>query len=54
MLRYMADDKKGSRKFRVRSNTQDNDTNGTETEILMDIAVQVEFEKSHGKLYRSS
>ena len=50
MLRYMGDDKKGSRKFRVRSNTQDNDTNGTETEILMDVAVQVMFEKSHGRL----
>lgn len=54
MLRYMADDKKGSRKFRVRSNTQDNDTNGTETEILMDVAIQVMHERSHGRLYKSS
>jgi hypothetical protein len=49
-LRHMAPDKKGSRKFRIRTNTQDPDQNGTETEILFDCGLQVELESTHGKL----
>ena len=49
-MRFMADDKKGSRKGRIRPNTQDNDKNGTETEILFDVGLQLEKEVTHGKL----
>lgn len=52
MLRHMGPDKKGSRKFRIRTNTQDPDSNGTETEILFDCGLQVELEATHGKLYK--
>lgn len=52
-LRFMANDKKGSRKGRVRPNTQDNDKNGTETEILFDLGLQLMKEPYHGKLYQS-
>lgn len=52
-LRFMANDKKGSRKGRVRPNTQDNDKNGTETEILFDLGLQLMKEPYHGKLYKS-
>lgn len=52
-LRFMANDKKGSRKGRIRPNTQDNDKNGTETEILFDLGLQLEKEVTHGKLYQS-
>lgn len=52
-MRFMANDKKGSRKGRIRPNTQDNDKNGTETEILFDLGLQLEKETTHGKLYQS-
>jgi hypothetical protein len=52
-MRFMANDKKGSRKGRIRPNTQDNDKNGTETEILFDVGLQLEKEVTHGKLYQS-
>ena len=52
-MRYMANDKKGSRKGRIRPNTQDNDKNGTETEILFDVGLQLEKEVTHGKLYQA-
>lgn len=53
MMRYMDADEKGSRKFRVRSNTQDPDSNGSETEILSDVAIQLEHESAHGKFYKA-
>lgn len=53
MLRHMGNDEKGSRKFRVRSNTQDPDVNGSETEILSDVGLEVSLESTHGKLYKS-
>ena len=53
MLRHMANDEKGSRKFRIRSNTQNPDINGSETEILSDVGLQVEHECTHGKLYKT-
>ena len=52
-MRYMANDKKGSRKGRIRPNTQDNDKNGTETEILFDVGLQLEKEVTHGKLFQA-
>ena len=52
-MRFMANDKKGSRKGRIRPNTQDNDKNGTETEILFDVGLQLEKEVTHGKLYQA-
>ena len=51
-MRYMANDKKGSRKGRIRPNTQDNDKNGTETEILFDVGLQLEKQVTHGKLFK--
>lgn len=52
-MRFMANDKKGSRKGRIRTNTQDPDKNGTETEILFDVGLQLEKEVTHGKLYQA-
>lgn len=51
-LRHMAPDLKGSRKFRVRTNTQNPDADGTETEILLDVAIQCIHETTHGKFYK--
>lgn len=51
-LRHMNDDDKGSRKFRIRSNTQDPDVDGKETEILFDVGLQVEKETESGILYK--
>ena len=53
MLRHMANDEKGSRKFRMRDNTQDPDINGKETEILSDVGLEVSLESTHGKLYKT-
>lgn len=52
-MRFMANDKKGSRKGRIRANTQDNDKNGTETELLFDVGMQLMVERTHGKLFQS-
>ena len=52
MLRHMAPDDLGPRKFDVRDTT-DPDRRGTETEILFDLGLEVNHEKTHGKLYQS-
>ena len=52
-LRYMADDDKGSRKFRVRSNVQDNDEETKATVILTDTAPQFMNEETGGLLYQA-
>lgn len=53
MLRHMADEPgKGSRKFRIRTNTQDPDTDGMETEVLADVGLQLKQEPTHGWIYQ--
>ena len=50
-LRHMADEPgKGSRKFRIRTNTQDPDADGMETEILADVGLELKQEPTHGKI----
>jgi hypothetical protein len=51
-LRHMNDDDKGSRKSRIRTNTQDPDVDGLETEILFDVGLQCEKETESGILYK--
>ena len=52
MLRHMAPDDLGPRKFDMRTTT-DPDKRGTETEILFDVGLEVGHESTHGKLYQS-
>jgi len=52
-LRYMAPDKQGPRKFRIRK-VDLGRNRGTETEILFDIGLQVMHEETHGKLYKAA
>lgn len=52
-LRHMDNDLQGSRKFRIRDNTQNPDINGKETEILSDVGLELELEPVHGKLYKT-
>ncbi|RMG43486.1 MAG: hypothetical protein D6732_00050 [Methanobacteriota archaeon] len=49
-LRYMANDEKGSRKFRVEPNVQTPGTDGKESKILMDLGLQVTNEETCGIL----
>ncbi len=51
-LRHMAPDDLGPRKFDVRTTTNP-DQRGTETEVLMDVGLQLEQEVTHGKLYKA-
>lgn len=51
--RHMANDKKGSRKMRIRKNVQDNRSNTTETQLLADIGMELRYETAHGKLEKS-
>ena len=50
-LRYMANDKKGSRRFRIEENVETPGTDGTTTKILADVGVQLPNEEKHGILY---
>lgn len=52
MLRHMAPDDLGSRKMSIRTTT-DPDKRGTETEVLFDVGLQLEFESAHGKLSKA-
>ncbi len=52
MLRHMNADDLGPRKFDVRTTTNP-DQRGTETEVLMDVGLQLEHEATHGKLYKA-
>jgi hypothetical protein len=49
-LRYMADDKKGSRKLRVEENVETPGTDTTETKILADVGMQLTNEETCGIL----
>lgn len=53
-LRYMANDDKGSRKFRVEENVQTPGTDGISTKLLADIGLQVPNEEQNGILYNSA
>ena len=53
MLRHMNNDKKGSRKFRMRETTPDS-YDGTETELLFDVGIDLYGEMFNGKLYKSA
>lgn len=52
-LRYMADDKKGSRKFRIQDGVETPGVDGTTTKLLMDIGVEIHNEETHGVLMRT-
>jgi hypothetical protein len=51
--RHMANDKKGSRKFRIEANVETPGTDRTETKLLADIGIQVNNEELGGYLYKS-
>ena len=50
-LRYMANDKKGSRKFRVEENVETPGYDGTTDKILMDVGIELVNEEKAGYLY---
>lgn len=51
-LRYMADDDKGSRKFRIEENVETPGTDGKSTKLLADLGIQIANEEIHGILYK--
>lgn len=53
-LRYMADDAKGSRKFRIEENVQTPGTDGKQDKLLMDVGLQLVSEECHGILKKTS
>ena len=52
-MRYMANDKKGSRKFRIEEGVETPGTDGLSTKLLMDVGIEVPLESAHGLLYRA-
>lgn len=53
-LRYMANDEKGSRKFRIEPGVETPGTDGMTSKLLADIGIQVYNEETHGILYNSA
>jgi len=53
-LRYMNNDLKGSRKFRVEDNVETPGTDGTSSQILADVGIQIPNEETHGILYKAA
>lgn len=53
ILRYMADDAKGSRKFRIEEGVETPGVDGKQDKILMDIGIQIMNEDCHGILKKS-
>ena len=49
-LRYMNDDLKGSRKFRIEDGVETPGVDGTSTKLLMDIGLEIHNEECHGIL----
>lgn len=49
--RHMANDLKGSRKFRVENNVETPGSDYTETKLMADIGIQIKSEECHGKIY---
>lgn len=52
-LRYMANDKKGSRKFRIEEGVETPGVDGTTTKLLMDLGIEIHNEECHGILMRT-
>lgn len=52
IARHMANDKKGSRKFRIEANVETPGTDRTETKILADLGIQVNNQELGGILYK--
>ncbi len=52
-LRYMANDKKGSRKFRIEEGVETPGVDGTTTKLLMDLGIEIHNEECHGILART-
>lgn len=52
-LRYMANDKKGSRAFRIEENVETPGVDGTVDKILMDVGIEIHEEACHGILMRT-
>lgn len=52
-LRYMAPDKKGSRKFRIEENVETPGVDGTTTKILFDLGIEIQNEECHGILKKA-
>lgn len=53
-MRYMDNDKKGSRKFRLQENVETPGIDGTQTKILFDIGLEIHNEEKHGILMPNS
>lgn len=51
--RYMGNDKKGSRKFRIEANVETPGADRTETKLLADIGIQVNNQELGGYLYQA-
>ena len=51
-MRYMANDKKGSRKFRIEEGVETPGTDGLSTKLLMDVGIEVPLESAHGLFYK--
>jgi len=52
-MRYMANDEKGSRKFRIEEDVETPGTDGKVTKILADLGMQIPNEELHGILEKS-
>jgi hypothetical protein len=52
-LRYMAEDKKGPRKFRLEEHVETPGVDGTTTKILFDVGMELHNEECHGILKKS-
>ena len=52
-LRFMANDKKGSRKFRIEEGVETPGVDGTTTKILMDLGIEIHNEECHGILRKA-
>ncbi|MGE5433028.1 MAG: DUF5309 family protein [Syntrophomonadaceae bacterium] len=53
-LRFMANDEKGSRRFRIEEGIETPGTDGKSTQILADLGIQIANEERHGILYDSN
>lgn len=52
-MRHMANDNKGSRKFRMEDFDETNGIDGTSTQIMSDLGIQIANEETHGILYKA-
>jgi hypothetical protein len=49
-LRYMANDNKGSRKFRVEEGVETSGVDGKTDKIMFDVGIEIHNEETHGIL----